>query len=97
MDKAQIVAHARTIVHDYVAGAAKAGKPLNTAFDQLSVMAHLVEMSPVDIWILGGLVTIQQLEQWIIEAIPCYLFPFYHRDQGSNSRVWLEKILWRNQ
>jgi hypothetical protein len=69
MDKAQIVAHARTMVHDYVAGAAKAGKPLNTAFDQLSVMAHLVEMSPVDIWILGGLVTIQQLEQWIIEAI----------------------------
>jgi hypothetical protein len=69
MNKAQIVAHARTMVHEYVAGTATAGKPLDTTFDRLSVITYLVAMPPIDVWVLGGLVTIQQLERWMIEAL----------------------------
>jgi hypothetical protein len=55
MSKAQINAQARTMVYAYVIGVAQAGKPLDTAFDRLSVIAHLV--------------TIPQLEQWMGAAI----------------------------
>ena len=69
MSKAQINAQARTMVYAYVTGVTQAGKQLDTAFDRLSVIAHLVAMPPLDIWVLGGLVTIPQLEQWMGAAI----------------------------
>ena len=66
MLKVQIVAQAHTFVYNFVLQTRqKQEEPPSLHM----LAAYFVALPPLDLWILGRIVTVQQLEQWIIEAL----------------------------
>ena len=64
-----ILRDARNLVRFFLAGVARSGKLQEAALDQKAIIIQLVLLSPMREWIQDGVITLAQVERWVMEAI----------------------------
>jgi hypothetical protein len=62
------IPHARQVVREQINAIAQLGQLQAAALNQKSVVAHLA-MGPLSHDVIQGVITIQMLERWVMEAI----------------------------